>query len=188
MSDGAPMDRLQWLCDLEEIRSQLVKYCRAIDRLDRELLLDVYHPDAVDDHAIFIGTAADFVDWVLAYQAEWFSATQHIITNNSCDVEGDTAHSETYWLAASMDTAGNPLPLASGRYVDRFERRGGKWRIAARKMLPEWGEMKSWLNPEVAEALASEGGSRRDRADASYLRPLNVRNTAVVFDRPAGGG
>ena len=125
------------LVDLEIIRSQLVKYCRAIDRLDRKLLLEVYHPDAIDDHAIFIGIASDFADWVMDYQSRWFSRTQHIVTNMTCEVDGDVAHCDTYWLAANTGKDGAAYPLASGRYIDRFERRNGEWRIAARKMLPE---------------------------------------------------
>jgi hypothetical protein len=35
-----------------------MRYSRAIDRLDRELLLSVYHEDAVDDHGVFVGTAS----------------------------------------------------------------------------------------------------------------------------------
>lgn len=41
--------------DRSEIWQVLMNYCRGVDRLDRELLLSCYHPDATDDHGIFMG-------------------------------------------------------------------------------------------------------------------------------------
>jgi hypothetical protein len=182
--DDLAARQLGELMDREQIRAQLTKYCRALDRLDAGLLLEVYHPEAIDDHAIFIGDAAEFATWVMDYQGKWFGGTQHVITNTTIELDGDVAHTETYWISLSMCPEGEPLPLVSGRYVDRFERRHDRvWKIAARKMIPEWGKM-DWLNPEVSKALAEEGARRRDRQDVSYMRPLRVRQKTVAFERP----
>jgi hypothetical protein len=32
-----------------------MRYSRGIDRLDRDMLLSAYHPDAIDDHGMFVG-------------------------------------------------------------------------------------------------------------------------------------
>ena len=55
-------DQLQYLLDRQAIADVLVTYSRAIDRLDRDLLISVYHPDAIDDHGVFIGTREEFAD------------------------------------------------------------------------------------------------------------------------------
>jgi hypothetical protein len=41
-------------------------YSRGIDRLDRELLMSVYHEDAIDDHGVFVGNREEFADWAIA--------------------------------------------------------------------------------------------------------------------------
>lgn len=45
------LETLMACADRAAIENVLGTYCRAIDRLDLELLRSVYHPDAVDDHA-----------------------------------------------------------------------------------------------------------------------------------------
>src|SRR5258708_34621199 len=52
-----------------QIQQVLARYCRGIDRLDRALLQQTYWEDGFDDHVIFRGKPADFIDWVLDYLA-----------------------------------------------------------------------------------------------------------------------
>lgn len=167
---------LRVLLDRQAIQDCLVRYCRGMDRLDRELLLSAYHPDAIDDHGMFVGGPEAFADFFLAFHDENQTATQHIITNHHCELEGDTAHCETYWLYAAMNRQGPPLSLCGGRYVDRMERREGRWAIAARKCLVDWhgapGELG--LDPDALAQLGGAGAPRRSRSDASYERPLTV--------------
>ena len=54
------------LQDRQEIHNCIIRYSRGVDRLDRELLLSVYHPDAIDDHGMFVGGPEEFADWALA--------------------------------------------------------------------------------------------------------------------------
>ena len=167
---------LQMLLDKQSIRELLATYCRAVDRLDRELLLTVYHPDAIDDHGIFTGCAEGFADWAFAHHTNSHYATQHIITNHLCEIEGDTAHSETYWTFAAMNKAGAPLSLSGGRYVDRFERRDGRWAIALRKSVCDWygAPGASALPDNLRAALNGAGTVSRDHGDLSYERPLTI--------------
>jgi hypothetical protein len=60
--------------------------------------------------------------------------------------------------------------VAGGRYVDRFDRRHGAWRIAVRVVISEW-QMHADGEPTVAlrEVIAR---GRADRSDLSYARPL----------------
>ena len=65
--------------------------------------------------------------------------TRHIITNIAIEVDeqAGTAASRSYFtvLQAPPDLA--LQPIASGRYHDRFERRGGPWRFTARRATVE---------------------------------------------------
>ena len=93
-----PLDRLQELLDRQDILDCVHRYCRAVDRFDRELLLSVYHPDAIDDHGLFVGGREAFADWAFGYHSLYQNATHHIVTNHTCELDGDVAHAETYWM------------------------------------------------------------------------------------------
>jgi hypothetical protein len=173
--------RLQDLLDRQDILDCIHRYCRAVDRFDRELLISVYHPDAIDDHGMFVGGPEDFADWAFGYHSLYQKGTHHIVTNHSCDLKGDTAHTETYWLFCGINKdpqtgREQPSTLHFGRYLDRFERRQGRWAIAARACIIEWhaalGELQ--LPPEMLAAHRATGVSQRDRSDLSYLRPLTI--------------
>lgn len=172
---------LQALLDRQEIHDCILRYCSGVDRFDRDMLLSAYHPDAIDDHGMFVGQAAAFADWALAYHTQYQHGHKHYVLNHRCDLEGDTAHTETYWLFAGVNKIGPANSVHGGRYLDRFEKRDGKWAIAARKCLIEWGGALGDM-PVPAELLAvyaATGVVSRDRQDASYQRPLRV-------DRPTG--
>ncbi len=63
---------LQRLVDKQEIYEVLMRYCRAVDRLDKALLATVYSEDAWDSHGLFEGKATDFIEWVMKFQLENF--------------------------------------------------------------------------------------------------------------------
>ncbi|MBW2424076.1 MAG: nuclear transport factor 2 family protein [Deltaproteobacteria bacterium] len=176
MSERALEDQLRNLLDRQAIHDVIVRYCRGVDRMDREMLLSAYHPDAIDDHGLFVGGPEEFADYFMAFHGEQQSATQHVITNHYCEIDGDTAHCETYWLFAAMNRQGPELSLGGGRYIDRMERRDGRWAIAQRKCLYDWqgrpGEYD--LPPEQVERMLGAGPATRDRSDPSYERPLRV--------------
>jgi ketosteroid isomerase-like protein len=167
-------DTIRKLADRQAISDCLANYCRAVDRLDRELLLSVYHEDAIDDHGVFVGDREAFADWVIEFHGRAQQSTQHIITNHVCELDGDVAHTETYWMFAAMNRDGPPLTLSGGRYVDRFERRNGRWAIALRKVMGDWSGTPggALLSPEGRAALNSGANPARDRSDTSYDRPL----------------
>ena len=69
------------------------------------------------------------------------------------------------------------LNLMTGfRYLDRFERREGEWRIAARTAVTEWSRID-----DVAGRWETPAGflsGRRDRGDALYALLASVRGEA----------
>jgi hypothetical protein len=183
MSEPTLPPAVQALIDRQEILDCEQRYCSGVDRFDREMLLSVYHPDAMDDHGAFVGTAAEFVDWAFAYHRKYQHGHKHYILNHRCELEGTTAHAETYWLFAGRNTFAPALSLHGGRYLDRFEKRGGKWAIAARKCVIEWsGSLNDMDVPaEAAAVYAMTGVAARDRTDPSYQRPLNIERAPIVL-------
>jgi hypothetical protein len=49
------MARLQELVDRADILDCVQRYARGIDRHDVELVASCYHPDAIDDHGLYVG-------------------------------------------------------------------------------------------------------------------------------------
>jgi hypothetical protein len=165
------------------------RIARGVDRLDAEAVLSGYHPDAIDDHGTFVGSPQGFVDYFFDLHGRMHRATQHIIANHVCEIDGDTAHAETYYVFASVndpaaDGQGPPTTVAGGRYVDRFERRGGRWAIAARKCVPEWNMAPdSPVSVAMRAAFAGVGVIARDRTDLSYERPMTVSPERMAENR-----
>jgi hypothetical protein len=159
------------LHDRQAIRDVVNRYCRGVDRQDKALVTSCYHPDAIDDHGMFVGRSDEFFDWTDPSHLHLFSTHQHVVCNHTCELDGDTAHCETYYFFAGMRKADNQLAMSGGRYIDRMERRDGAWRIAARKCLVEWNSANMVVEG-MAEVYAAVGKVARDRSDASYNRPL----------------
>ena len=170
---GHPIDNtaLQELLDRQAILDCIHRYTRGVDRLDRELGLSAYHPDAIDDHDLFVGSPTEFVDWAFSHHAAHDNSHHHQVTNHTCELDGDTAHTETYWLFSGVSKDG-AVTLHGGRYIDRFEKRSGKWGIAARVCVKEWhGSLGALPYP-----LSSNATMARDKSDVSYQRPLRVEH------------
>ena len=176
MSKTALAPALQELIDRQQIHDCILRYCSGVDRFDREMLLSVYHPDAIDDHGAFVGGVAEFVEWALAYHAKYQHTHKHFVLNHRCELDGDTAHTETYWLFVGNNRSEPATSLHTGRYLDRFEKRNGKWAIAARKCIIEGGGALQSIpvHPAALAAYAATGLPTRDRSDPSYARPLVI--------------
>lgn len=155
------------LSDRQEIHDVLVRYCRAVDRGDLDLLLSVYHPDATDDHGMYSGNGHDFARWLLSRPGRAELVTQHHLTNSTVRCDGDVARAETYFVAVHR-RPGPPVSVGQfgGRYLDRLERRDGAWRIAHRVVVHDWS-LRETVGPEWGglESFA-RGGQAPD--DPSY--------------------
>lgn len=169
--------KLRKLVDRQDILDCLTRYCRGVDRFDRELLLSAYHPDATDDHGVFVGSPLQFVDWVFNVHGTWQKRTNHVIANHTCEISGDVAHAETYCIYFG-NNRDDSIDVVGNRYIDRLERRDGAWRIADRVCMVEWhGGLGQITHPGARTAMAalmSNAPNQRDRTDASYDRPLRI--------------
>lgn len=183
-------EKLTYLLDRQDILDVIVRYCRGVDRLDREMVLSAYHPDAVDDHTMFVGSPDEFWTWVSKMHGENHSATQHLIANHHCEIDGDIAHCETYLAYSGMNKTGAPFSAIGGRYIDRMEKRRGLWAIAARQYIVDWvapsintvegsktpegGANYDCLAPWEFKVAETAPTPARDQTDPSYRRPLAI--------------
>jgi hypothetical protein len=158
--------------DRHEIYDCLVRYCRGIDRFDRDIVASAYHPGAVDDHGDFVGPAEKFIDHAFALHARLQRRTQHHLTNHICEIQGDTAHTETYYIFRSLNIEAPWHSIVSGRYIDRLERRSGKWGIVARICTVDVRDL-GW-DPTGNLVDGHHAAVSRDTHDPSYLRPLTI--------------
>jgi hypothetical protein len=158
------------LADREAIRDCLYRYCRGIDRLDEDLLHDVYWPDAIDEHAGFVGSGDEFIVHVVKALGP-LDQTMHAIQNILIEMDGTVARCETYFHAFHrIPEEGGPRDLiVGGRYLDRMEKRGDVWRIAYRTVMIDWmryyEDSMDWSNLPLGMAI--DPGERKP-ADRSY--------------------
>ena len=170
--DSTVENTIRELKDRQEIYECLMRYCRGIDRLDRDMLASAYHPDAIDDHGSYAGPVAGFIEYVFALHSTYQQRTQHMITNHICHVDGNTAHTESYYLFRSLNKERPFHSTSSGRYIDRLEKRDGKWGIVARICLVDMRD-DGW-DPDGNVGDSPFQISARDKTDPSYMRPVKI--------------
>jgi len=104
---------------------------------------------------------------------------------NTCDIDGDTAHCETYYLFAARNRDDTNW-IAGGRYFDRFERRDQVWRIALRTNVIEW----SGAVPTMPIPFADVAGYLRERCGRTRPNRPVLPTTSYqppATPQPAGG-
>ena len=112
--------------------------------------------------------------WLTGYDADVFGhlcPAQLATENPLVEVDGDVAWAEFYGRAYHRVPAGEDgleRDLAvNTRWIDRFERRNGEWRIARRKVVVDTDRVdpvtERWVPLEQYRG-------RRDRSDPSYDR------------------
>jgi hypothetical protein len=166
--------RLEYLIAKEELHDLNMRYCRAADRTDIELWRTVFHADATDDHGIFRGNAWEFGDMILPLMRERFAGTHHFIGNERFVIEGDRAEGEVSVFSLKSPKS-NPrqAELVTARYLDRYERRNGEWRISHRQAVVD-----PWDSQQFAEAAPNLWGENKftiganDRSDPSFSYKL----------------
>lgn len=174
-------ERLLRLLDEREIHDVLVRYCRGVDRCDRELMASCYHDDAVDDHGNWQVLGADAAQHIYDLVKPGSNSAMHFLGNVRIEVEGDTAFTESYVLAFRSSRGGEQAYTRTRavRFVDRFTRRDGQWRISERVVADEWNRVD-----ELVEAMADANNFRygsKDRDD-----PVYAIRRGPVARRPAG--
>ena len=146
----------QRLADRMEIQDAIYRWCRAVDRLDHDAIRSVFHPDAEDDHGSYSGGVEGLIEWVRqrhrTIPCSVHKVGQILIEFGSADVAVAESYVETLQhyppearaslaqlLGGSQAAPGGAVDLMGrSRYIDRFERRDGRWRIARRTLVFDW--------------------------------------------------
>lgn len=156
----------------DEIRRVIVEHSRGLDRCDEELVASCYFEDAkIHYGAVQCTGGAAAATGLVANLRENTSATTHAVPNSLIDIEGDEAMAETYCLSYQLREAGGDkwFCLISVRYIDRFERRNGEWRIAERTAVHDWSH-REHIDRDFGSVISEYTQGRRDRRDLSYER------------------
>lgn len=171
MSDNEMTARLQNLLDRQEIHDALMRYCRGVDRSDEELMRSAYHEDAI----AFAINAWEFVKHFIPDNDAATTFTMHSIANLNIEVTGDKAYSEAYFVTyvGRQDGDEEFVDAFCGRYVDKWERRNGEFKIAHREVAREWSRANAFgtgtfpVPPSEKDTFITP---LRNRDDISYQR------------------
>jgi hypothetical protein len=141
------------------IQDLMYRWCRAVDRLDRQAMLDIFWPGAIDSHGPYIGPADRLVDWILVRHKP-IKTSSHFVGNMLIEfATPDLALMETYVRTIQQYPPDGKQSLAqltggatgdpdsamdmftSSRYMDHVERRDGQWRVARRDLIQDWKQI-----------------------------------------------
>ena len=185
-------EKLQQLLDKDEISSALQRWAHGVARRDWAQVRSIFQDSATDAHGTFDGGTDQMVEWQKVHH-EFMEHSVHFTGIPMVEFAGpDLALSQAYVIAfhrygkdgsqARKDIFGpaaetHAKPMLShmvGRYIDRFERRDGEWKIAKRVTVFEWVKLEDapWDIP-FQPAWTS---AKRDTTDAVYAmrREMNL--------------
>jgi hypothetical protein len=156
---------LRKLLDKQQITEALYTYCRAVDRIDRDLGYSIWNEGAEVDYgeAIFVGPARGVIDYICDSHLRGI-AHSHQIANVLIRFDADRAVSEAYVNSAMRMMHGEQLIQVNtrGRYLDRWSRHDGRWGIDRRVFVNDFDEAHPATNGSIPPRL------RLDRSDLSY--------------------
>lgn len=151
-----------------EIREALFRFCRGVDRGIKEEMLSAFHPDASDAHGP--GGPAVVADALVQKFDDTPGIGQHHITNVLAYVTGDVASVESYFIIfnAQDPSRGGSHDLVGGRYLDRFERREGRWLIAHREIVVDVAR-SDLAGQDIVRDLPFLAGARREEDPSAAI-------------------
>ncbi len=170
---------VQYLLDRTAILDCIARHARGCDRHDVDLVGAAYHVDGMDEHGFAVNPGPGYAEWANKTHAETSVVHTHNITTHSCEIDGDTAHAESYVIVVLIGRDGGSAQFITGRYLDRLERRDGRWRIVVRRstvegmFLADARVLQSTFFKEQGYPVGT-----RDRHDLSYQRPLTIQTPA----------
>lgn len=164
---------LTQVADIQTIRQVLAQHSRGVDRTDVRLLSDCYHDDATLDYGFYKGAARDFPA-ILVGALRGQPVSLHRTGHMWVSLNGAHAKSESYVIALAQSADEDGVikqRLICGRYLDRHERRDGRWRIAHRTYVLDtncnWpGEHRPPENQSLESHVPSGGQGAADAGTA----------------------
>jgi hypothetical protein len=172
---------IEILLNKQAITEVLYRYCRAMDRIDREATLAIWHPDGTCNYSSTPGVPDMlFRDYLTGStkSRQGFDNHSHQITNILIELAGDRAVSEAYFTASLQTEPTDGLVtehLWRGRYLDRWSKRDGDWAIDHRQVV--FDSYTPYDFPAERAKGAPTTLSRRDGGDPSYAHFKDFRST-----------
>jgi hypothetical protein len=166
---------MQHMRDRQDIYDCLARTSRGNDRFDKALITGAYHTGGQHELGRKIISGSDYGDHANHAHAAISEVSLHNVTMHSCEIDGDVAHTESYVIGLFADKGADMSRMLAGRYIDRLERRDGKWGIVLRRATVEVAMEGKAILPNGHGVIGSgylKGG--RDRSDPSYQRPLTT--------------
>lgn len=168
---------LRYLRDRQDILDCLSRTSRGNDRFDKDLIVGAYHPDGEHELGQKIISGPEYGDHANHAHEAISEANLHNVTMHSCEIDGDVAHTESYVIGLFADKGAATSRMLAGRYIDRLERRDGKWGIVLRRATVEVAMEGKATLPNGNGVLGSGYlKGNRDRSDPSYQRPLTTED------------
>lgn len=161
----AKIDRLT---SIQAIRECIYSVCRAIDRIDENLLRSAFHPDAkIHFGSNYDGAVDGWIQTAMKFQVGQ-TQTHHLVGNIIIEIDADEAVAESYELARHKSPIGAEMrDLVLGmRTLDRLSRRNGQWKISERTKIVDWGRIVSGDEGIYTNSFLKKG--TRDKSDLSY--------------------
>jgi hypothetical protein len=174
--------KVDYLMDRQAILDCIASHARGHDRHDTQIITDAYHDDGFDEHGKAINPGPEYAEWINPVHAAGSQNHLHNITTHTVEIDGNTAHAESYVLVALLNHDNATARFINGRYIDRLEKRDGVWRIAVRRSTVELmitADASGLKNPLFIDQGYSKG--TRDMRDLSYVRPLQVDTPAPAL-------
>jgi hypothetical protein len=165
--------QLQYLTDRQEILDCITRTSRGNDRFDKELIVGSYHEDGLHELGEQLIRGSDYGEHANHAHAAIAETNLHNVTMQICEIDGDVAHCESYVIGLFADIGGETSRMLAGRYIDRLEKRDGKWGIVLRRATVEVAlEGRAVLPNGKTPPGSGYLKGNRDRTDPSYQRPL----------------
>jgi len=138
------------------LRELFDAYARCADRRDAERQKALFTNDTV--FAVYMDGEGSEPTYVLHGREALtpvfedlnrYEATTHFNGQSTVSLAGDAATSESYTIAYHVYTedGSRKIMIASLRYLDTFAKFDGRWYFAERKLMLDWSEARSMIEP-----------------------------------------
>jgi hypothetical protein len=165
------LNTVRYLKDRQDILDCIQRESRARDRQDAEQIAACWWEDGIDEHGPMTTAMPDYPAKANLGHTTNFNMTSHNITNHLCEIDGTTAHCESYVVGGLYWLDGKTTTIAFGRYLDRLEKRNGEWRMAVRRCTIEMSANTdgTWVHSKNVQGFLKAIWSKED---PSYERPF----------------
>lgn len=134
--------RLQKLEDIEEIRSLMIAYGKALDKRDFAAYGALFAKEGSWKGGMGGATGPENIAKMVEtgfskMDPKMYTDSNHVMTSMDIHVDGDTGTGWSRWLWVIPGDDDRPLVQRGGYYVDEFVREDGHWKFKQRQAVTE---------------------------------------------------